>query len=593
MESTRGTSGTGGLDFLLVNLPFREYLYGQSQQLGLLYVAASLHQAGFTVRVVDDAELDAASFLALYRENRPRIVGFHVNTDAVPSVGRVLAMLRGAGCAPELVIFGGPHVTIEDRTLLENNWGDIVVRGEGELTAPEIGRWFLRGEGQLAKIKGISYRDERGALVRNPDRPFIDDLDGLPFPDPSLLARPAPYPTFQIVTGRGCPFRCTFCAEGIAGIKYRLRSADSVLEEIRRVVGARERVYMGILDDTFLVQRKRVEAIANGLIKEYGGSDRFKWFCEGRVDFIIRNPDLFPLLREAGLVRVQIGIESGSQEILDLYRKQVQVDDIVKAVEILRDGDIPSIYGNFIIGGPHETAETIGESIELARTLIAKAPGRMECASCFLGLYPGTELSLKPDHYGLDVCDPEMMTCISLHHPVATPKGKSKHWVMEQYYRFNEAILGHYQTVMADVSLELIEEHLKLRAYDVTSKWSDLYLNYPCIRQCEYMQKKHGPRNSRVSDAELAELIPRRSVGLLDTTAGRFAVFAHPQGPVILNAMAGKVYELCSGKYRLREIIAVLRAGSNNVPPEPYFSEQVISLVRDMKRRYLLYFSDL
>lgn len=555
-------------------------------------MASSLRQAGFTVRVLDDAELDAASFLALYRENRPRILGFHVNTDAVPSVGRVLEMLRREGYAPDLVVFGGPHVTIEDRKLLENNWGDIVVRGEGELTTPELGRWFLRGEGQLADIAGITYRDENGNIVRNPDRPFIHDLDSLPFPDPSLLVKEPRYPTFQILTGRGCPFHCTFCAEGIAGIKYRFRSPESVLEEIRRMVGDRERIYMGILDDTFLVDRKRVEAVAKGLIKEYGDSDRFKWFCEGRVDFIIKNADLFLLLREAGLVRIQIGIESGSQEILDLYRKRVQVEEIIQAVEILRDGDIPSIYGNFIIGGPHETADTIRESIELAGTLITKAPGRMECASSFLGLYPGTDLSLNPDLYDLEVCDPDMMTCISLHHPIATPKGKSKHWVLEQYFRFNQEILKHYQTVMADIPLELIEEHLKLREYDVTTKWSDMYLNYPCIKRCEYMRKGLNPRDNKITDTELAELIPRRS-GSLSSIDQRFAVSAHPQGSIILNEMASKVYELCSGKYRLREIIALLRAGDNNLPPEPYFSEQVFSLVKDMRRRYLLFYSDL
>jgi len=580
-------------DFLLVHLPFREYLYHQSLQIGLLYVASCLRQAGFTVWVLDDAELDAESFITQYKKINPRILGFHVNTDAVPVVGRVIEMLRRKGMAPGLVIFGGPHVTIEDRKLLENNWGDIVVRGEGEETVSEIGRWFLRGEGNLADIQGITYRAKNGHIVRNPDRPFIQDLDILPYPDPGLLVKEPRYPTFQILTGRGCPHHCTFCAEGIAGIKYRFRSPGSVLEEIKRMVGDRKRIYVGILDDTFLVDRKRVETVAEGLIKEYGDSGRLKWFCEGRVDFIIKHPDLFELLREAGLVRIQIGIESGSQEILDLYRKQVRVEEILRAVEILKDGDIPSIHGNFIIGGPHETADTIQKSIELAGTLIDKAPGRMECASSFLGLYPGTELARNPLLYDLQVFDPDMMTCISLHHPIAAPKGKTKHWVLEQYFHFNQEIMKHYQRVMSEIPLELIDEHLRLRAYDVTTKWSDMFMNYPCIKQCEHMWNRERSHDKQFNEADLLELIPRRSVGLLDTTGTRFGVSAHPQGPVVFNDMAGKVYELCSGKYRLREIIDMLRVQNKNLPPEPFFTGQIIDLVKDMKKRYLLFYSDL
>lgn len=556
-------------------------------------MASCLKKEGFTVKVIDDAELDTATFLSHYKKNRPRILGFHVNTDAVPSVGRVLAILRSEQLLPELIIFGGPHVTIEDNVLLDQNWGDIVVRGEGELTTVEIGNWFLRSEGRLADINGITYKNEDGKIIRNPDRPFIKNLDSLPVPDMSVLVKNPRFTTYKILTGRGCPFHCTFCAEGINGIKYRFRSPESVLEEIYSMAEDKGRIYLGILDDTFLVDRKRVEKIASGLIKKYGGSERIKWFCEGRVDFIIKNPGIFQMLKEAGLVRIQIGIESGNQQVLDMYRKEVKVEEIIQAVEIIKEGGIPSIYGNFIIGGPFETDDTISESIDLAAKLIETAPGRMECASCFLGLYPGTAISKNPAFYGLDVHDPGMMTCISLHHPVATPKGKSKHWVLEQYYRFNHAILIQYQKAMANVPMELIEEHLKLREYDVTTKWSDLFLSYPCIKQCEYMSKKRFEVDNTIPDSELLNLIPRRSVNLMETTGSGFTVTTHPQGPIVLNEMAGEIYELCSGKYRLGEIIASIRERNNNLPPEPFYSKQALELIKDLRRRFLIYYSDI
>lgn len=579
------------LDFLLVHLPFREGPIKRTFQLGLLCVATSLKEEGFSVKVIDDCELDAASFMELYRKNKPRILGFHVNTDSVPIVGRVIELLRKHGEAPDLIIFGGPHVTVEDEALLAKNWGNIVVRGEGEHTAPEIGKWFLRNEGTIENIKGITYIDENNTIVRNISRPFIKDLDSLPFADVSLLVEEQQYPAYQILTGRGCPFHCTFCAEGIIGVKYRFRSAKSVLDEIRSIVGTRTHTYLSVLDDTFLVNRKRVEEIAKGLIKEYGEAERLKWFCESRVDFIIKNPELFKLLRKAGLVRVQIGIESGSQKVLDTYNKKVKVEQIIQAVEILTATGISSIYGNFIIGGPYETEETIDQSIALAKTLHDKALGRMECGASFLTPFPGTELTVHADTYDLEILDADVMTTISLQHPVVVPKGKTKHWVIKQHSRFYSEVQKHRLEGIVKVPIELIDEHLKLRDYGMNTENSSHYLNYPCIKKCEDTRKRQKSMDM-ISDSELMEMIPRRST-TIDSIDDKFAIFAHPQGIIILNDMAGKIYELCSGKYRLRDIIEIIRASDKNLPPEPYFSQQVVSLIKDMKKRYLLTYSDL
>jgi anaerobic magnesium-protoporphyrin IX monomethyl ester cyclase len=579
------------IDFLLVHLPFSEGPINQTFQLGLLGVATCLKQEGFSVKVIDDSDLDAASFLELYRNNKPRILGFHVNTDSVPVIGRVLAMLRENEEAPDLVIFGGPHVTVEDKALLAKKWGNIVVRGEGEHTAAEIGRWFLKKEGKLEDIKGITYLDENHTVVRNEDRPFIKDLDSLPFPDMSLLINRKNYPSYQIITGRGCPYHCAFCAEGIIGVKYRFRSPKSVLDEIRSIVGKRKRTYLSILDDTFLVNRKRVEAIAKGLIEEYGKTAQLKWFCESRVDFIIKNPGLFKLLRKAGLVRVQIGIESGNQKVLDTYNKKVKIEDIIRAVEILTAADIPSIYGNFIIGGPYETDETVDQSIALAKTLYDKAPGRMECGASFLTLFPGTELTVNADKYELEILDPEVMTTISLQHPVAVPKGKTKYWLIKQHNRFYGEVQKHRMENQAKVPLELIDTHLKLRDYGINTEYSDHYLNYPCIKKCEDIRRKHKPL-SIISDTKLIDIIPRRSTAMTSIDR-QLAVLAHPQGAIVFNDMAGKIYELCSGKYSIREIIHTIRSTDKNIPPEPYFSEQVLSLIKDLKKRYLLTYADL
>lgn len=119
------------------------------------------------------------------------------------------------------------------------------------------------------------------------------------------------------------------------------------------------------------------------------------------------------------MARIQIGIESGSQAVLDSYRKGTTVEQIENAVKILAEAGIPSIYGNFIIGGAFETQETIKSSIDLAKRLIQIAPGRLEIAASILGLYPGTAIARNPQQFGLQIVDPDMLSCISLQHPVA------------------------------------------------------------------------------------------------------------------------------------------------------------------------------
>lgn len=583
------------LEVMLVHLPFYDYSYYQSPQLGLLYVASSLKAAGFNVGVLDDVdgEIWAESFVNLVSRHGPQILGFHVNTDSLPRVCRAIEILRKRKIEPPLIIFGGPHVSIEDQELLGKGFGSIVVRGEGEETIVQIARWWLRGEGNLHMIQGITYRTSDGEIVRNPDRKFISDLDRLPEPDKDLLVKQPQYNTFQILSGRGCPFHCAFCAEGLRSIHYRFRSPESVLHEIYNQIGDLPRAYLGVLDDTFLVNRRRVEKIANGLINRFGTDNRLIWFCEGHVDFINNNEDLFPLLKEAGLVRVQIGIESGSQEVLDLYGKEIQVEEIQTAVTILRDADIPSIFGNFIIGGAIETPVTIQQSIRLAKRLISLAPGRMEVSASMLALYPGTDISKNPSRYGLKVIDPQMLRCVSLRHPVAVTEKMGVNEILAAYSKFEQEVVMAYEEVIPSIPYQLIHKHLDFRSYGLITHWSKLFLRYPSVKTYYRMLGCEGYHSIYTIDInKILAMVPYRTVKLLEIEEGHLAVKAHPR-KIIFNEMSAKIYELCSGKLTVEEIIKVLRQTIEVLPPEPYLTEQVIEVLREMGVRFLVIFSDL
>lgn len=594
MEENDHTESTKQhLDVLLVHLPFFDYYHYPTPHLGLLYLASSLKTAGFNVGVLDRAETGADEFIEYVIKFKPRLIGFHVNTDSLARVRRAAGLLKkGSFDYQPLVIFGGPHVSVEDGTLLQDGSGQIVVRGEGEAAVCEIAEWWINGKGKLRDIHGISFLDDKATIIRTPDREFISDLDNIPMPDYNLLLEKPKFNTYQLISGRGCPFHCTFCAEGLSGIKYRFRSPESVLEEIKKCVGNSPKAYLGILDDSFLVDRNRVETIAKMLIKEFGSYGRLVWFCEGRVDFINDNRDLLPLLREAGLVRIQIGVESGNQQMLQMYNKKITVAEIETAVMILKDAEVTSIFGNFIIGGPGETKDTVSESIELAKRLIAAAPGRMECAASMLGLYPGTPISKSPAGFGLKVIDPEMLGCLSLQHPVAVTTSMGVRDILSAYDLFSQEVLDAYHQAIPNIPYALIRDQLKLVSYGLTTRWGGILMRYNTIRSYHESLRLKGFCSIIMPVRQVLELVAHRTARVLDVEAGHLAVKSHPR-QVIFNDMAERIYELCSGKLNIAQIISIIKKEADIVPDEPYFTKQVLDILKQLDEKLLVVFSDL
>lgn len=152
--------------------------------------------------------------------------------------------------------------------------------------------------------------------------PEIKSLDEFPYPKRKDFALDEDLHFDQIITGRGCVGACTFCFEGSKKNNVlRFRSLQSVLDEIDYVISnlGDNKKFITFLDDTFVINRERAVTICNHLIKKYDG--KIGWYCEARVDILKKNIDLLPLMKKAGLIRVQLGGESGNQDILDLYKK--------------------------------------------------------------------------------------------------------------------------------------------------------------------------------------------------------------------------------------------------------------------------------
>jgi len=278
--------------------------------------------------------------------------------------------LDAAGIAKEIdpriqTISKGAHFFHQDmETLSKYPELDVVIRGEYEETICELAE-----ERPWSEIAGITYRDSRGP-VRTPARPFIADLDSLPFParhlvDNSLYFRPdTGEPQATIITCRGCPYPCVFCLAGeVAGKKVRTRSPENVLAEIRECVerhGIRSFLFRS---DLFTANRKWVMALCQAILDS--GLD-ISWSCNSRVDTV--DEEILKTMKSAGCWLIAFGVESGSPELLEKMKKGTDLEAAEKAVELCRTTSVKtSVY--FVIGLPWETRRTFEESVTFAKHL--------------------------------------------------------------------------------------------------------------------------------------------------------------------------------------------------------------------------------
>jgi radical SAM superfamily enzyme YgiQ (UPF0313 family) len=291
-----------------------------SPPIGLAYLASVLRDE-HDVKVLDANILgyslnDVKKGL---KEFYPDIVGI---TSVTPSIYQAYQVAKIAKSIRNdcKVIVGGPHATfLPDQTLRECKYIDIIVRGEGEETIRELIEAFEKGGWE--RVKGITFR-KGNFIASNEPRPFIKDIDEILFPSWDLL----PMDKYQfcgqsyasMLTSRGCPFNCSFCASSrLFGGFWRGRSPENVVEEIRILHEKFGIENIEFVDDTFTLDKKRAERICDKIVKE--GLD-ISWGASSRVDTL--SSGLVEKMRRAGCWILFLGIESGCQKILDAVRAQ-------------------------------------------------------------------------------------------------------------------------------------------------------------------------------------------------------------------------------------------------------------------------------
>ena len=349
----------------------REEAWGTTwAPLTLAIIAALLREVGFTVKLKDCSH-DGISFQDLrhiLQQFRPHLVIVNTSTPSIGSDLKVANLTKEVDQSIKVVFFG-THVTAVPETVFQENHDvEFVVNGEPEYTLRDLAL-ALRDECPISGVKGLIYRANQ-EIIYNQKRPFIENLDELPYPAWDLINAGgyrlpiSNRPLLLVLTERGCPYACKFCAAGIFyGKKMRLRSWQRIVGEIKYARAKYKVNDFLFWSENALSNRQHMYKIAWGLAREAPG---VRWVCNGRVDAV--DKELLETMKKAGCWMIGYGIESGSQRILDLMKKRVTIRDIEKAVQLTRQVGI-EVTAHTIVGYPGETKEDVLQTIKLLKRL--------------------------------------------------------------------------------------------------------------------------------------------------------------------------------------------------------------------------------
>jgi len=353
------------------------------------YVAAILEKEGIETKIIDAVaeEYDSEKFVLAVSNEKPNICFIETSTPTINEDLRNAKSLKGS-LNTEIFFFGAHVTTFHWQIMEENHFLTGIIRGEFEYTIRDIAM-----QRPYHEILGLTFRKKifPDEIIVNKDRPLIENLDALPFPAwhqfdlsiyDSFLHRS---PSIIMLTSRGCPFHCTFCLwpDVLYGHKQRFRSPENICDEIEILIekyGMRE---IKFDDDTFALNKKRVIALCDE-IRKRGYHKKIVWNCFGHITQ--SDEELYKWMMEAGCVRVNFGIESGSQKILDMIKKKIDMEKAKETISICKKLGIET-YCTFMVGFPHENEEDIEQSIS---TAIKLNPDFIQVS--YVVPYPGTQM---------------------------------------------------------------------------------------------------------------------------------------------------------------------------------------------------------
>jgi anaerobic magnesium-protoporphyrin IX monomethyl ester cyclase len=358
----------------------------------LAAAAAATEEDGFKIKFID-APADRISLdevVVRAKRFNPKLIIVDTSTPSIFNDVSVANLLKKhiKGVKVALV---GTHVSALPKETLEIDKSiDAVCVEEYDYTVRDLAR-AVKSKKPLKTVEGLAFRDSKGNIIVNKKRELIKDLDKLPMLSKfykkhlrieNYFFAACDYPMIMLITGRGCPGRCTFCVypQVFHRRMYRFRSAKNIFEEFKYIKKNLPQVKeVGIEDDTFTAHIPRTREFCQMMIDS---KLKLKWYCNVRVTLDL---ETMKLMKKAGCVLVTVGFESGNQKVLDEMKKGITVEQIREFVKSTKKAGI-LVHGCFMAGNKGETRETLEETLNLAKEINTDS---MQFYP--LIVYPGTE----------------------------------------------------------------------------------------------------------------------------------------------------------------------------------------------------------
>jgi len=386
---------------ILLIVPPAEYVAKTNMPpLGLLSMSSVLEAAQFETTVIDciAMEHDFKKLRTLVSKEKTEIVCITATTYSRHDALKTAKLAKNEN-PNSIVVVGGVHFSFTaDETLKHIKEIDIVARGEGEYTILDLAR-AVQNNLDLKNILGISYRYD-GKIVHNPDRPFIRDLDRLPFPDRKKISLKkynqtlefVDVPCTSVMTSRGCPIKCAFCSTSVMwGHAHRTRSPENIVDEIECLLNEYRLEGINFVDDTLTLSQKHILGLCREIEKR---KLDFKWFCDIRVDNV--NKEILKEMKNAGCYYVGFGVESGSPNVLQLLNKKITLDQVKKCARNCKELGIKT-KAFFTYSNPGETEN----DLEMTFRFMDKLEPCVDIiAPSVLTIFPGTYLEIRAKKIG-------------------------------------------------------------------------------------------------------------------------------------------------------------------------------------------------
>ena len=347
--------------------------------LGIAYIASSLRAAGHDIELLDGKldNLTIDQIVNRVRDRPPDLVGITCMTVEYPRAVEIAGRIKDDHSEVPIMV-GGAHVNAVGRQALEEGDGfDYACVGEGEHLACELADALERNADPSA-IPGLVSRQD-GELVTAPPRLPPEDYDLLPFPAWDLFRA---VDTLPLITHRGCPFKCVFCSHN-SGFKPRYRTPANVLDEVEQILERYRPERIRIEDETFGLHMGRTKLILEGIL-ERGFHEGVRFSAQTRVDRV--DDEFIRLLKTANFETLELGVETGNPDMLREIKKGITLEQVEHAVGLAKGNGL-RVWCKFILGHPHETHETIRDTIDF----IAKInPNQLSVS--IMTPFPGTPI---------------------------------------------------------------------------------------------------------------------------------------------------------------------------------------------------------